>query len=49
LPCLTEGVFCVESRIKVKRIDDCVWLMDDNGEAMGYLVCGEKKLLLLTQ
>ena len=39
----------MERRVKVKKIDDCVWLMDDNGEATGYLVCGEKRLLLLTQ
>jgi hydroxyacylglutathione hydrolase len=37
----------MESRIKVKKMDDCVWLMDDNGEATGYLVCGEKKAVVI--
>ena len=31
--------------VKVKI--DCVWLMDDNGEATGYLVCGEKKAVVI--
>ena len=44
----SEGV-CMENRIKVK-IDDCIWLMDDKGEATGYLVCGEgRKLWSLIQ
>lgn len=38
---------CMENRIKVKKIDDCVWLMDDKGEATGYLVCGEKKAVVI--
>lgn len=37
----------MESRIKVKNINDCVWLMDDSGEATGYLVCGEKKAVVI--
>ena len=37
----------MENRIKVKKIDDCVWLMDDKGEATGYLVCGEKKAVVI--
>lgn len=37
----------MERRVKVKKIDDCVWLMDDNGEATGYLVCGEKKAVVI--
>jgi len=39
--------FCMGNRIKVKKIDDCIWLMDDNGEATGYLVCGEKKAAVI--
>ncbi|NLH97852.1 MAG: MBL fold metallo-hydrolase [Clostridiaceae bacterium] len=35
------------NRIKVKKLDDCIWLMDDNGEATGYLVCGEKKAAVI--
>ena len=35
------------SRIKTKKIDDCIWLMDDNGEATGYLVCGKKKAVVI--
>jgi len=37
----------MDSRIKVKKLDDCIWLMDDNGEATGYLVCGEKKAAVI--
>jgi hydroxyacylglutathione hydrolase len=37
----------VESGIKTKKIDDCVWLLDDNGESMGYLICGEKKAVVI--
>lgn len=37
----------MENRIKTKKIDDCIWLMDDNGEATGYLVCGEKKAAVI--
>ena len=39
----------MENRIKVKKLDDCIWLMDDNGEATGYLICGEKKQSSLTR
>lgn len=37
----------MENRIKIKKLDDCVWLLDDNGQASGYLVCGEKKAVVL--
>ncbi|HHY82307.1 MAG TPA: MBL fold metallo-hydrolase [Clostridiales bacterium] len=37
----------MKNRIKVKKIDDCIWLMDDNGEATGYLVCGKKKAVVI--
>jgi glyoxylase-like metal-dependent hydrolase (beta-lactamase superfamily II) len=40
-------VFTMESRIKVKKMDDGVWLLDDNGESSGYLVCGEKKAAVI--
>ena len=40
-------MFCMENRIKVKKLDDCIWLMDDNGEATGYLICGEKKAVVI--
>lgn len=35
------------SRIKVKKINECVWLMDDNNKATGYLVCGEQKAVVI--
>ncbi len=34
-------------RIKVKKLNDHIYLMDDNGEATGYLVVGEKKALVI--
>ncbi|MDI9483359.1 MAG: MBL fold metallo-hydrolase [Bacillota bacterium] len=37
----------MKNRIKVKKIDDSIWLMDDNGEATGYLVCGKKKAVVI--
>jgi len=37
----------MEERIKIKKLDDCIWLLDDNGEATGYLVCGEKKAVVI--
>ncbi|NLU26387.1 MAG: MBL fold metallo-hydrolase [Hungateiclostridium thermocellum] len=37
----------MESRIKIKKLNDCVWLMDDNSEATGYLVCGDKKAVVI--
>lgn len=40
-------MFCVGNRIKTRKIDDCIWLMDDNGQATGYLVCGEKKAAVI--
>ncbi|HOQ08100.1 MAG TPA: MBL fold metallo-hydrolase [Clostridiales bacterium] len=35
------------NRIRTKRIDDCIWLMDDNGQATGYLVCGGKRAAVI--
>lgn len=37
----------MESRIKIKKMDDCVWLLDDNGESTGYLVCGGEKAVVI--
>ena len=34
-------------RIKVTQINDYIWLMNDNDEATGYLVTGEKKALVI--
>lgn len=35
------------NRIKVRKIEDSIWLLDDNGEATGYLVCGEEKAAVI--
>jgi hydroxyacylglutathione hydrolase len=37
----------MERRIKIKKMDDGIWLMDDDGQATGYLVCGEKKAVVI--
>jgi len=42
-----KEVFCMEDRIKVKQLDDCIWLMDDDGKATGYLVCGREKAVVI--
>lgn len=34
-------------RIKVKKLNDHIYLMDDDGEATGYLVVGDKKALVI--
>ena len=34
-------------RIKVKQLNDHIYLMDDDGEATGYLVVGNKKALVI--
>jgi len=34
-------------RIKVKKLNDHIYLMDDGGEATGYLVVGDKKALVI--
>jgi hydroxyacylglutathione hydrolase len=35
------------SRIQVKKMNDSVWLLNDNNESTGYLVCGEKKAVVI--
>jgi glyoxylase-like metal-dependent hydrolase (beta-lactamase superfamily II) len=37
----------MKNRIKVKKLDDSIWLMDDNGQATGYLVFGEEKAVVI--
>ena len=37
----------MESRIKIKKMVDCVWLLDDNGESTGYLVWGGEKAVVI--
>lgn len=34
-------------RIKVKQLNDHIFLMDDNGDATGYLLVGSKKALVI--
>lgn len=34
-------------RIKVKQMNDNIWLLDDNGAATGYLVVGEKRAAVI--
>lgn len=34
-------------RIKVKKLNDHIFLMDDNGDATGYLLVGSKKALVI--
>lgn len=34
-------------RIQISRINDHIWLLNDNNEATGYLVCGEKRALVI--
>lgn len=34
-------------RIKIIPINDHIWLLDDNGEATGYLITGTKKALVI--
>lgn len=34
-------------RVKMKRINDHIWLMNDNDEATGYLVTGTEKALVI--
>jgi len=34
-------------RIKVKKLNDHIYLLDDNGDATGYLVVGSKKALVI--
>jgi len=34
-------------RIRVQQMNDHVWLMDDNGEATGYLVVGQEKAAVI--
>lgn len=35
------------SRIKIKQINDHLWLINDNDEATGYLITGDKKALVI--
>ena len=34
-------------RIKTEKINDHIWLMNDNDEATGYLVTGTEKALVI--
>lgn len=36
----------MDNRIRTKKVDDCIWLMNDN-VSTGYLVCGEKKAVVI--
>lgn len=36
-----------EKQNKNQKIDDCVWIMDDNGDSTGYLVCGGEKAVVI--
>lgn len=37
----------MERKIYTKKMDEGVWLLDDSGQATGYLVCGEKKAVVI--
>ena len=34
-------------RIKITKINDHIWLLNDNNEATGYLVVGNEKALII--
>ena len=37
----------MNERIKVKKLNSYIYLLDDNREASGYLVLGEEKALVI--
>ena len=37
----------MSERIKVSKIKDHIWLLNDNNEATGYVVVGKEKALII--